>query len=518
MNEKEYLEFIEQWKEENKKLIESGKCRKTFIENLPHLSKTKINWQETNECKLYFIYNDIIDWIKIIYYDRNSRRLLVEYNNKQYSITTSNFIYCRFKTILGIKTSEFKIEIGTYFKNNNQDLIITDRKIIEDDNGHKWKKYKYKCCKCGYDEGWMNEGNIKKGYNCSCCTNKTIVYSINSIADTDTWALKYFYNIEESKIFTRKSHTKIKVKCPDCGKIRTIAISELTRRKSISCSCSDKKSYPSKFTFYMLNQLHIKFEEEKVFDWCKYIFKGKERQGRYDFYFELNNKEYIVETDGRWHNEYNNLSGQTAEESKEIDNYKDRLAKEHGIEVIRIDCELSDLDYIKNNILKDKRLNELFDLSQVNWLKCHEYALSNLVKVACDYKRDNSNFTTGDISKIMNIGIQTIRLWLKQGGKLNWCVYNPSTDLSNSSKRNGKASGKPIKIFKNGIDLGMFESSAELERVSEKLFGVKLIYQGITSVCRNKLKYYKGFTFRYLTPQEIEEFKLTNQQPLTQAI
>jgi len=48
------------------------------------------------------------------------------------------------------------------------------------------------------------------------------------------------------------------------------------------------------------------------------------------------------------------------------------------------------------------------------------------------------------------------------------------------------------------MSLGKFESSAELERQSEKLFGVKLGNTAISSVCLNKYKYHKGYTFMFI--------------------
>lgn len=61
-----------------------------------------------------------------------------------------------------------------------------------------------------------------------------------------------------------------------------------------------------------------------------------------------------------------------------------------------------------------------------------------------------------------------------------------------------------IEIIKNGESLGIFESSYELERQSEKLFGVKLLNTGIGKACRLKKKY-KGFEFRYLTKREYKK-------------
>ena len=43
-------------------------------------------------------------------------------------------------------------------------------------------------------------------------------------------------------------------------------------------------------------------------------------------------------------------------EGLERDRYKDILAKEHDIEVIRINCDVSSVDFIKESILKKHQL------------------------------------------------------------------------------------------------------------------------------------------------------------------
>ena len=55
------------------------------------------------------------------------------------------------------------------------------------------------------------------------------------------------------------------------------------------------------------------------------------------------------------------------------------MAKEHNIIVIRIDCKKSEKDYIKNNII-DSCLNDLFDLSNIDWDLCNKMGHKNLIK------------------------------------------------------------------------------------------------------------------------------------------
>ena len=55
-----------------------------------------------------------------------------------------------------------------------------------------------------------------------------------------------------------------------------------------------------------------------------------------------------------------------------------------------------------------------------------------------------------------------------------------------------------VEIFKDNVSLGIFNNCKDLERQSEKLFGVKLLNSSISEVANGKRKQYKGFTFKYV--------------------
>ncbi|MDP4146623.1 MAG: hypothetical protein Q8936_19465 [Bacillota bacterium] len=417
------------------------------------------------------------------------------------------------------RTSEFRIEIGTNFKDDKRDITIIDKRKIKDKNGRKYKYYKYKCNKCGFDGGkhwnikdkkyknelWALESNFKKGHGCSCCGgNDIVVEDINSIITTAPWMIPIINNEEFCKTHTHSSHDKIYPTCSYCGRVKdkSMPINIIYKNKTINCICTDYISYPNKFMTEFLKQLHIEFEAEYNPKWCKYKFKDKIKTGRYDFYFKLNNKQYIIEMDGSFHNQYNNRNNQTAEESKFIDDEKDRLALEYNIEVIRIDCDYGNIndrfEYIKNNILQNDKLNKLFNFTNINWDKVEKFALSNLVKVACDYKRNNPEMTTTQIGEFMGgYNSSTVCNWLKQGNGI-WCEYNPKEESRKSAFKQGKSNGKNVEIFKDNISLGVFASTQDLARKSEKIFGIKLSQTCISEVCLEKAKQHKGYTFKYV--------------------
>jgi hypothetical protein len=480
--------------------------RKVFLEDLPKKSgigqnkgNMVIDWKMSIGILVPFIYENINGEIKIIDYEPKNQILHIEYKDKEiFKITTGNFQKCKLGKFLGKITDEFKIEINITIKDDRRDLNVISREYRYDKNNIQNKKwYKYHCNKCGY-EGWMVEGDLIKDHGCRCCCHnpQIIIENINSIvADEETyWMVKYFQGgYEEAKLYSKCSTTRINPICPDCGRIKneSIFIYSIYMNHSIGCSCSDKQSYPNKLMFNILEQLHNPFISEYSPKWAQ--------PKRYDFYFELDNNKYIVEMDGGWHNVDNLMTNQTAEESKKIDDYKDKLAKEHGVEVIRIDCQKSDLVYIKNNIIRSK-LFQLFNLNNIDWKLAERFAFSNLVKLISTCKKENPNLSTYEIAKIKNLHPSTIIRYLKIGNDLGWCNYNPKEEKEKSRVKaiasTIKTCSKKIEIFKEGVSLGVFSSRSELERQSEKLFGVKLQSPLIAKVLSGKRKHHRGFTFK----------------------
>lgn len=491
--------------------------RKVFVDELPKKeglgalkNKQVIDWKASIGYKVKFQYEDINGEVEIISYNTKLYRLALKYlNNNFLEIDAYSFLKCKLGKLLGIKTLDFKIEIGTQFKDDKRDLMIIDREYRKNKRNQNQKYYKYKCNICGWDKGWIREEHLLNMIGCSCCSGQIVVEGINDIPTTVPWMIKYFQGgYDEAKLYTKSGGGnpnnrggKIYPICPDCGRVKNkpILIYSIYNNHSIGCSCGDGKSYPEKFMFNILNQLKINFEIEYSPEWIK--------PKRYDFYFKLNNKEYIIEMDGELGhgNKIHSKSKLTKEETVAIDDYKDKLAKEHDIEVIRIDCNygnntINKLEYIKSNIMS--KLSQTLNLKEtsIDWIKCNEFALSNLCKKACDYKRNNPDWNTVKIGKLMNLNRHTIRNYLKEGNKLEWCEYNPKKELSKGKSKSKKINSKPVQIFKDNILLGTFESCSELERQSEYLFGTKLLTSCISRICNGKLKnpLYKGFTFKYI--------------------
>ena len=355
-------------------------------------------------------------------------------------------------------------------------------------------------------------GNFKRGKRCKKCLNinktgiDTQVTPETCIATTDSWMIPYFVNKEDAYIHSHGSNDIVEVRCIDCGKEKKIMINNLHKTKSIGCSCGDGVSYPNKFVYSTMVQI---FGIDNVFTEQRFEWSDNKI---YDILIKTQNGDILIENHGMQHYEQTNRKGKrvrTLQEEQENDKCKNKLALKNGFTYIELDCRKSDLEYIKNSILNSE-LSKIVDLSKIDWIKCEEYALSNKVKQVCDYWREhnevnNEGLTTTDIRKVFNLNATTIVNYLKKGIKLGWCNYDPKKVKSEVSSKNGKLTSKSVEIFKDGKSLGIFLSCSELERQSERLFGVKLSHSKISAVCNGKRKTHKGYIFRYITKEEFEK-------------
>jgi len=482
--------------------------KEIFLEVLPkkiYKGRECIDWINSVGNKVHFIYDDIEGDIEIVSYIECTYginpRVIIKYNNNEIDINVASLKLCPLGKLLGKHTKEFRYEIGQLLSNDRKDLTIIDREYrskekIKKNNkksidNEKW--YKYHCNKCGA-ELWIKESGLTRMVQCACCGSnpKIVVEGINDIPTTTPWMVKYFKGgYDEAKLYTKGSNQKIYPICPDCGRIKDslVGINSIYTNKSFGCSCHDGHSYPEKTMFNILEQL---LNNNFIWQYTKVNN------------FKLNNEDYIIETHGEQHYTggferiKTNKYVKTLEETQENDKLKKELAIQNGIKennYIVIDCRYSELEWIKPNIL-ESNLNNILFLSKVNWSKAEEFACSNLVKIVCEYKKDNPNLTCKDIGEKMRLSGNTINRYLKIGNNLGWCSYSAEEE---SSKMHGRLNkyGHPVEIFKNNISLGIFPTGAELERQSEKLFGVRLHAWNILAVCKGERNNHWGFTFSF---------------------
>lgn len=393
------------------------------------------------------------------------------------------------------KKTIYKYKNGDIIKGKYSDILIFDQIRIKYNNGKTTKGYIYKCLKCNNTEK-ITEVQIenKTGCNMCCPSSQKIIQGINDIATTDKWLIPYFKNVDDIYKYSHMSNKRILMICPHCGEEKLRCISKLYT-EGLACSCGDKVSYANKFVTSLIRQLNIEFETEKVFEWSN--------PKRYDVYVSNN---MIIENHGIQHYE-ESPRGLSLKEEQENDRYKKEIALENGIKeenYIIIDCRKSDSEFIKQNIL-NSNLNNIFNLSKIDWNKCHEFACNNLVKIACEHKNNNPELTTTDIGKLMGFSTGSIRRWLKKGSILKWCKYDSIDEMRKNAINNRIL--KSIISFDTGL---IFESARDIEKNSIEIFGTKLDYRNISAVCLDKQKTHKGFTFKYtsdLTNEQIKEIQ-----------
>ena len=336
---------------------------------------------------------------------------------------------------IGKKFGKFKYNIGDHINTFNRDLVIVDceyRPVPKVKNGVEYtlneKWCKYHCNHCG-NEDWVREycldESARIGCNACCEPPKKIVYGINDVSTTAPWMMKYFINAEDAYCNSKYSKQYVLMKCQDCGKIHKKQIHQVMSNNGLSCTCSDNKSYPNKFMYSLLDQIGIEFEFEKSFDWSNNRY--------YDIYFMNHDCSIIIELNGNQH--YNRAinrgdRSRTVDQEKENDEYKKKIAIEHGIDYyFSIDCCESSVDYISKSILQSGLLLSLnIDPGIIDWNLCDQFALSNLVKEICVYKANHNDVTLDDIAGKYHLDRKTVLKYVQKGKALGWCDYEPFED------------------------------------------------------------------------------------------
>ena len=378
---------------------------------------------------------------------------------------------------------------GDKFRVNIEDLSISsDVKVQCECNN----------CKIISNISWVDYKKIVKNQNetyCYLCSHKLFggekmrktkltneisfgQYLINNYGEDAIgkyWSNKNIINPYE---ISYGSKIKVWIKCQNCNSEKLIPPNRFTRQGLGCQKCSDGISYPNKMEYNILLQLGLNFTTEYCPNWIK--------PKRYDFYFKMVDKEYIIEMDGEFHTKDNTQSKQTKEEAKTIDDYKDKLAKEHNIEVIRIDCQKSEVEYIKDKILHSKMM-ELFDLSNINWQECEKFAYKSLVKDACNLWNNNLK-NTQLIGNELKLTRATITTYLKRGSRLGWCDYNPEIEFRNNSINHSK------KVYCIELD-EIFNSTREASRKLNIDNGC------ISKACHGKAKTAGKYHWRYYSEE-----------------
>ena len=373
----------------------------------------RLLWTSSSGRKVYFRYNNVEGEFLIndVFRQNNTTYLNITYKGNIYKIAPEKLLAGYIQHIVG-KSIAYKYNVGDVVDN----IKIINRTYNNSKYNQSIKWYECQCTNCNSHFN-RTEYELNKSIGCPVCSNapKKVVKGVNDIATTYPWMIPFFYNIEDAYTHTKRSSKKTYMRCPDCQRKsdHKISISNLYKNKGFGCSCSDGISFPNKIAFEMLKQLEVQnLEREYSPQWIK--------PKRFDFYFEYNNIKYILEMDGGiGHGNFIYGTNEKDVNGLLIDNKKDQLAKEHGIIVIRIDCKISTIEYIKKSI-NNSQLTNIFDLKKINWEKCEKYARTNLIKEVCSEYESDLFISGEELAEKYSLDYRSILSYLSIGKRLGW--------------------------------------------------------------------------------------------------
>lgn len=312
----------------------------------------------------------------------------------------------------------------------------------------------------------LNCGNIiskpisdfkESNYACHFC------YKIKSREKTLIKNYDNIYSIIKEKEDGYKYHVTdndyIDFVCPECKSTSKKKISNVYKNGFKCTYCSDNVSFPNKIMRSVLDELKIDYIPEANFYWG--INKSTNKRYRYDFY--IKDKSCIVEMMGMQHEQDVPNWKVSAEEIKTRDADKKELAIRNGISnYIEIDCCVSDIDYIFNNLLKSKLAN-IIDLDSVDKNRVGEISAKSIMIECWNIWNSNPDCTTTELCKIFKLERHAIIDYLKAGSKIGCCNYDTTIENKKRVKRGIRTrcgvlnlyddSGKVIRSFDSVLDI-----------------------------------------------------------------
>lgn len=292
-------------------------------------------------------------------------------------------------------------------------------------------------------------------------------------------------------------------KCLECHTKKTVTESYLLY-KGFTCDyCSDKISYPEKIMLLVLKELNIEYEYQKRFDWSKkvdFLCDKNPTDKIYDFY--ISSLDMIIEVNGELHYQEGKWSSsRPLSYITKNDILKEELAIRNGIkQYIIINCEISDFEYIKENIIKSK-LAETFDFNHINWDKINKSCYNSIMKMCSDLWNEGIK-SSKEISKIMGLSKATIITYLKKMSAIELCDYDPKLELKNGATQTQQKNKKKLICLNNGM---IFDSATDCSLNSKEVFGESLCKSKISMVCTGKRPHHKGYHFKYVQDLTDEE-------------
>lgn len=263
------------------------------------------------------------------------------------------------------------------------------------------EKIEVQCKICGHKWSAV-AGSLLQGNGCPCCAKKRIQKS--HLSTHEEFLAKLYKTNPHIKVLDTyvNNRTKIRIQCKNCGHIEYASPDKLLSRIYNCKACSDYTSFPNRFMTSVLDELHINYTPEKVFDWSN--------NKRYDFY--LPDYNMIIEMHGEQHYK-KDLYGTTVKQQEKNDKYKYDLACNNGISnYIVIDSRKSSFDYIWNNLLNEVFFNEKLSSIDKQTVLERCVSTSKIVELSKYY---NSGITKNvDLQRCLGVSKGTVTSYMRK--------------------------------------------------------------------------------------------------------
>lgn len=347
-------------------------------------------------------------------------------------------------------------------------------------------KILHQCNRCGFKWNITPYYVLDNPNRCPICNHKRVGQPPeyrNSIWANETLRnkLSVYLSDDIMKQHTVYSKQFVNVECPDCHRVRSIGVGQLTQQ-GFSCICNDGVSFPNKFVFNVLTQLGVRFKTE----WAPTWSLGKIYD---DYLFDFN---MIIENHGIQHYETRTIFAErTLEEEQNNDIQKLRLAQENNIKhYIVLDCRHSTLEWIKDSIMHSKLPQLLnFNAEDINWNCALEFASKNLIREAALLWNQGEDINK--IAIILGKSRVTIRKWLKVAAELEWCNYDPQHSKKYGLSFGKNASQKQVlcvelnRVFSSATEAAIFINHKSCSHVA--------------ACCRGQREIAGGYHWQYIT-------------------
>ena len=473
--------------------------------DLSHLPKMggvegRIWWSKCYNVDADFCYEGIKGTLTIIK-SISDRKCLISYNGKEMEIPKDTLRDCGLAYVVGIKTHEFKYQIGEKVNTKEGEINILKRYYKQKAKKYGGKIYetKHRCydIECQVCHGIVyEEEKIEELVKCPYCSGYRLLVGFNDMWTTHPEQAMLLKNPEDGyKYMYSLNKPILEWVCPICGEIIKKTPNDVAYDGLCCPNCKNMTSYPNRFMYHLIRQLTDCIEREKCFNWSE----GR----RYDIYFD---EKYICEAHGIQHYEESGFVTRSLKEEQENDKIKEELALANGVnEYIIIDCRYSDFEFIKNNVINSK-FSDLYDLSKVDWIRLENDISNNIFVKASDLW--NSGIHDPEIlAKELDINQNNVHIIMSRAKKIGLCDYDTAITQAIGREKAGRVKyqkyAKPILCNETNECFG----TTTMCQIELNNRGLKVDRRNIDRNVKTGKSSVLGLTFKYITHEEFNKIK-----------